>query len=178
MARVPGLALVLSGGGARASYQVGVLAYIAERIPDLEIPIMTGVSAGAINIAYLASHQGRFKDRVTAIQGQWLQLFAENVYRLPPSNILFAGLRWAWHTAFRRYGGPTSIHGFVDTEPLARFLARGIDFGGIRANIKEGNLTAVAFTTTAYASGATVTFIDGAPEVEPWRRAQDRKSVV
>src|SRR5690242_11511289 len=115
MARVPGLALVLSGGGARASYQVGVLAYIAERIPDLEIPIMTGVSAGAINIAYLASHQGRFKDRVTAIQGQWLRLFAENVYRLPPTSILFAGLRLAWHTAFRRYGGPSSIHGLVDT---------------------------------------------------------------
>ncbi|HEY2824032.1 MAG TPA: patatin-like phospholipase family protein [Gemmatimonadales bacterium] len=172
MTRVPGLALVLSGGGARASYQVGVLSYIAERLPHLEIPIMTGVSAGAINIAYLASHRGTFKERVTSIQGQWLQLFAENVYRLPPGNILAAGLRWAWHTSFRRYGGPSSIHGFVDTEPLARFLSKGIDFDGIKANIKDGSLTAVAFTTTSYASGATVTFVDGAPEVEVWRRAQ------
>jgi NTE family protein len=151
---------------------VGVLAYIAERIPDLEIPIMTGVSAGAINIAYLAAHQGRFRDRVTAIQGQWLQLFAENVYRLPPANIVGAALRLAWHTAFRRYGGPSSIHGFVDTEPLAKFLSRGIDFDGIRANIRDGNLRAVAFTTTSYASGATVTFVEGADDVEVWRRAQ------
>ena len=52
------LALVLSGGGARAAYQLGILAGLAERLPGLEFPILTGISAGAINIAYLASHRG------------------------------------------------------------------------------------------------------------------------
>src|SRR5690606_40748102 len=56
-ARRPGeLAIALTGGGARAAYQVGLLVWLARRFPDLEVPILTGVSAGAGNAAHLAAH--------------------------------------------------------------------------------------------------------------------------
>src|SRR3970040_2188127 len=76
------LAIVLSGGGARAAYQVGVLAAVAERLPDLTIPIITGVSAGAINATYLAGHRGALARAVKELQGQWLRLTSDQVYRL------------------------------------------------------------------------------------------------
>src|SRR5438093_13449036 len=57
------LALVLSGGGARGAYQVGVLAGLAERLPGLEFPILSGMSVGAINTFYLAAHPGPLRDR-------------------------------------------------------------------------------------------------------------------
>ena len=53
------LALVLAGGGARAAYQAGVVSYIRELAPEISYPIITGVSAGAINAAFLAGHPGR-----------------------------------------------------------------------------------------------------------------------
>src|SRR5712675_1140468 len=54
------LALVMSGGGARAAYQVGMLRWLARRHPDIHVPILTGVSAGAINAAFLASQVDPF----------------------------------------------------------------------------------------------------------------------
>ena len=65
------LALVLSGGGARAAYQVGVLSAVAEKYPALRIPIVTGVSAGAINASYLAAHTGGFQEAVAGLQTEW-----------------------------------------------------------------------------------------------------------
>jgi predicted acylesterase/phospholipase RssA len=50
------LGLVLTGGGARAAYQVGFIRSLARAMPHLEIPIITGVSAGAINAVFLAAH--------------------------------------------------------------------------------------------------------------------------
>jgi NTE family protein len=52
------LALTLGGGGARAAYQVGVLRAIAKNHPGLALPLLCGVSAGAINIAHLANFEG------------------------------------------------------------------------------------------------------------------------
>ena len=47
--RPESLALMLGGGGARGAYQAGVLRGIAKRHPQLRIPILTGISAGALN---------------------------------------------------------------------------------------------------------------------------------
>jgi len=63
-------ALVLSGGGARAAYQVGVLQALAEILPNPSpnpFPIICGTSAGAINALALASHQGSFQESVSTL---------------------------------------------------------------------------------------------------------------
>jgi len=89
------LALVLSGGGARAAYQVGVLSELAERLPGLEFPILTGVSAGAINTAYIAANHNAFAARVAALRDEWLRLTADRIYCLHPAALAAAGIKVA-----------------------------------------------------------------------------------
>jgi len=79
---MPELALVLPGGGARTAYQVGVLRALARRFPTLDPPILTGVSAGAINCAWLATRPGSFADKVEALAGMWERLSTDEVFRV------------------------------------------------------------------------------------------------
>src|SRR5216110_4015718 len=93
------LALVLAGGGARAAYEVGVLSAIAERAPGLEFPILTGVSAGAINAVYLAAHPGPLATAVAALRAQWSRLVVERVYRIRAGRLARGLLLGTAHTA-------------------------------------------------------------------------------
>lgn len=164
------LAVVLSGGGARAAYQVGVLAAVAERLPDLTIPIITGVSAGAINATYLAGHRGSLSRAVKELQGEWLRLTSDQVYRLPATGVAKAAARvLGRRLRLRREPG---VHGLLDVRPLARFLRAVVDFAGIDYNITAGRLKALALSATSYATGETVTFVHGTPEAPIWQRAQ------
>jgi NTE family protein len=167
---VPTAALVLPGGGAHAAYQVGVLAQISERVPELQFPILTGNSAGAINVAYLAAHRGPWRAAVEALRREWGRLTVERVYRVRPAGLAGAGLRWLAKT-IGGHGGPAVVRGLMDMEPLRQFLAAGLDLGGIDANISTGRLRAAAVSATSYASGETVTFVHGADSVPTWRRA-------
>jgi len=164
------LAIVLSGGGARAAYQVGVLAAVAERLPNLSIPIITGVSAGAINTTYLAGHRGPLSRAVKELQGEWLRLTSDQVYRLPATGVAKATARvLGRRLRLRREPG---VHGLLDVRPLARFLRAVVDFEGIDHNIAAGRLKALALSATSYATGETVTFVHGTPDVPIWQRAQ------
>jgi NTE family protein len=165
------LALVLSGGGARAAYQVGVLAGLAERLPGLSFPILTGVSAGAINPAFLAAHCGPLSDAVAALREGWRGLTTDVVFRVPAGSLTLAGLRWLLHTVAGRRRGPTTLRGVVDTEPLREFLERHIHPAAIDENIAAGRLRAVALTATSFATGRSVTFVQGPPDLPMWTRA-------
>src|SRR5437870_13636601 len=91
------LALVLSGGGARGAYHVGVLAGLAERLPGLEFPILVGMSVGAINTIYLAAHPGPLPAAVAGLRTEWGQLTSDAVYRVRPARLARSIVRWAWH---------------------------------------------------------------------------------
>src|SRR5438132_8731430 len=88
------LALVLTGGGARGAYQVGVLRWLARNYPDLRVPIITGVSAGAMNAALLAAHPGTFPQAVTTMSSLWSELTAEKVFRVDPRSLTWNVVRW------------------------------------------------------------------------------------
>jgi NTE family protein len=165
---------VLSGGGARASYQVGVLAAIAEKVPDLNFPITTGVSAGAINAFHLASHQGPFRSAVVGLKRQWCRLTSGQVYDVRVARFVKASLWWLIQGLIGRRVGPTEIQGLLELSPLRRFLQGGMDFEGIAANINSGKLRAAALSTTSYSTGETVTFVQCAECVPTWVRAQRR----
>ncbi len=64
---VPGL--VLTGGGARAAYQVGVLKGIAEMLPRSPNPfrVIVGTSAGAVAAGVIASRAARWQAALRAI---------------------------------------------------------------------------------------------------------------
>jgi NTE family protein len=166
------LGLVLSGGGARASYQVGVLSAIAERIPEMRFPIITGVSAGAINAAFLAAHRQPFYFAMEALRKEWLRITPDGVYQV--RKLALAGSLAGLTLPFirRRLPSLDDLQGIVDMRPLRGFLSETIDFGGIDANISAGNLRAVALTATSYATGQTVTFLHGDPNVTVWERVQ------
>src|SRR5437773_2671667 len=165
------LALVLAGGGARAAYEVGVLSAIAERAPGLEFPILTGVSAGAINAVYLAAHTETLSAALTALRDHWSHLTVDRVYRTQPWHLVRALLRGVTGTLLGTGGDAAVVRGLLDMSPLRESLAARLDFSGIDAKIAAGRLRAVALSATSYASGGTVTFVHGPPEVPTWRRS-------
>ena len=114
-------ALVLSGGGARAAYQVGVLVAIGERAgPDFRFPVLTGVSAGAINAAFLASTQQPFAVAARSIRRAWLRLSIEQVFRGGFPSLTGSAARWLWMLGS---GGTTpgfEVKGLLTPPPCGR----------------------------------------------------------
>jgi NTE family protein len=169
--------LVLTGGGARAAYQVGVLRWIARRYPHLGIPVLTGVSAGAVNVAALASHDGSFSSSVDRLGELWGRLTPESVYKTDAGSLIWTALRWAFR--LMSGGGRTpEVRAFLNTTPLRAFLhsvleTRDGELTGITHNIEAGRLSAVAMMATSYSTGQSVVFVQGA-DIEPWRRPQRR----
>lgn len=168
----PELALVLAGGGARAAYQVGVLAAIAERAPSLRFPIITGVSAGAINTVYLASHPGPLSEAVRGLREQWEKMTSDKVHRIKGSTAVLSALRLLARMVFGKLVGPPRAKGVLDLQPLRKFLSDRLDFEGIDANLLAGRLRAVALSAMCYNTGCSVTFVHGVPEIPTWERAQ------
>lgn len=167
-------ALVLSGGGARAAYQVGLLRHLGKRRPDRFFPILAGVSAGAINTAQLASHPGSADEATAELAEHWRTLTVNEVFRSDPFSLASIAVRWA----FTLGSGGTRLgpqaRSLVDTDPLRRFLEGAIDLSGIDENIRSGRLRAAAITATSYHTGRTVSFVHGHPDVELWERPQRR----
>jgi NTE family protein len=168
---VRGLALVLAGGGARAAYEVGVVSAIAERAPAVEFSIVTGVSAGAINAVYLAAHAGTLSGALGALRDHWSHLVVDSVYRVAPWRLAWSLLRGVAGTLLGTPDDAAVVRGLMDMSPLRESLAARLDFAGIDAKIAAGRLRAVALSATSYASGETVTFVQGPPDTPTWRRA-------
>jgi NTE family protein len=164
--------LVLSGGGARAAYQVGVLSYIAEKAPEVSFPIIVGVSAGAINAAFLAGHRGTPAENLQALSNCWMSLSTERVFDTNLGVLGLSGARWLWTVG----GGGTSlgprVKGLLDTTPLRGFLEEQLRVGGIELNVAEGRLHALGLTATRYATGQSVTFVQGGEDVPTWERVR------
>ncbi len=164
--------LVLSGGGARASYQAGVLQYIAETIQHIDLSIITGVSAGSMNAAYLANDARDFPAAVENLVDAWGQLRSQDVYEASSGFELF------WN-ALRKAGADDSDEmmprsGLFNTAPLRAFLARTLSspdgrLRGISENIRSGKLDACAIITTNYGTGQTVAWAEGR-ELKSWDR--------
>lgn len=168
------LALVMSGGGARAAYQVGFLRFLAKHYPQLEIQILTGVSAGAINAAFLASHSGAFHERVERLAALWCGLTVDQVFRVGPFGLFSNFIRWALRLAS---GGRVSSagRGMVDTQPLRELLNRVLNVQDgvlpcVEGNLCAGGLKALAITTSSYTTGRSVTWVQGRA-FELWERA-------
>lgn len=173
------LGLVMGGGGARAAYQVGFLRTVARRFPELHVPYITGVSAGAINAALLASHHGTFLQAVRELSHLWGNLTVKDVFRVDAASLAMNGFRWLRQLASGGFGGAKSqVRGLVDTQPLRDFLTEALhavdgELTGIQYNLDRGRLKALALSTTSYSTGASVTWLQGT-DVEGWKRPKRR----
>lgn len=172
------LAIVMSGGGARAAYQVGLLRWLARRHPEVRLSILTGVSAGAINAAFLASHTTSFPQRVDRLVDLWRGLTAEQVFRVDSlslgRNVLRLGVKLISGGAF----AAPRTHAAVDTTPLWGLLERALNaeggrLPGIEENLRQGVLRAVAITTSSYTTNQSITWVQGRG-IEQWERAHRR----
>jgi NTE family protein len=163
--------LVLTGGGARAAYQVGVLKAVRDLLPPKEknpFPILCGTSAGAINAASLAVYADDFGGAVDRLLDVWEHFRVHHVYRSDPMGIARGGARWLAAMMLLSRNNPASL---LDNAPLAEMLAR-LDYGRIQENIDTGCLYAVSITCSGYSSGQSVSFYQGGPDTKAWERTQ------
>jgi NTE family protein len=168
-------ALVLSGGGARASYQVGVLRAIANLLPkdaSNPFPIITGSSAGALNAASMATHAQRMRTGVRALEYAWKNISSDQVYRLDSSALISNASQWVFSfLAHRPRDTQTSL---LNNEPLAALLGKIIKFERIETALKAGFIEALAITTSGYTSGESVSFFQGNGITSNWERPHRR----
>jgi NTE family protein len=174
---------VLTGGGARAAYQVGFLRVLAREFPGVVPGILTGVSAGGINAMYLASQQEPFAAKVDHLADVWASLRIEDVFRVDLRDLTSRTLRWGG----RLLGGGThplpAARSLVDTDPLRAlvkrlFEANGGEVPGVAQSLKDGWLYAIALTASSYSTGQSVTWVQTRDDcrIETWERPQ-RKSI-
>ena len=168
--------LVLSGGGSRGAYQAGVLKAAGE-IADgagIEWPfkIITGLSAGALNCAHLASSKVDLTTASSELASVWADLTADRVFRTDAASISVIGGRWLSGLisgGVTRSKRPDSL---VDTKPLYDLISSRLDPNIIDQNIASGRLYAACVSATEYATSRGVSFIHGHPDIELWRKAR------
>ena len=176
------LALMLSGGGARAAYQVGFLRLLAREFPEVVPGILTGVSAGGLNAAYLAASQEPFADKVEQLAGIWSDLRLEQVFRVDLRDLASRSVRWGGRLlAGGKYPLPPA-RSMVDTVPLNELLQRILDtdsgaITGIARSLDAGWLRALALTASSYTTGQSMTWVQARSDcgIQTWERPQ-RKS--
>jgi NTE family protein len=175
------VALVFSGGGARAAYQVGFLRLLAREFPGIVPGIVTGVSAGGINAAYLASRPEPFAEKVENLAAVWTGLRIDDVFRVDLRDLTSRTLRWGGRLLSAGKSPLPPAKSLVDTAPLRQLLVRMLEgdvLEGVARNLEAGTLRALALTASSYTTGQSITWLQtsGDGGIHTWERPQ-RKSV-
>jgi NTE family protein len=168
----PRAGLVLTGGGARAAYQVGVVKAVRDLLGNPvknPFPIVCGTSAGAINAASLAVYADDFSRAVANLLEVWEHMRCHHVYRTDFPSIMKSGARWLSSLMLVSRSNPVSL---LDNAPLRGMLEKSLDFGRIQAHIDSGALYAVCVTASGYTTGQSVSFFQGGSGLEGWERNQ------
>jgi len=167
-------ALVLTGGGARAAYQVGALIAIRDvwgKRAENPFPIICGTSAGAVNAVALAVFSANFNEAVKKLAFIWRNFHVHHVYRADTLAIAESVTRWG-SAMFLGWLFRQSPRSLLDNQPLRELLEAQLDFGAIGHAIADGHLQAVTVTASGYTSGESLSFFQGREDLQPWRRAQ------
>jgi len=151
---------------------VGVLRWIAQEYPELQIPILTGVSAGAINAAFLAGRPEPLPEATDLLAKMWGDLSTGRIFRADAVSLVGNALKVMVNLASGGSRFAPRVRGLVDTTPLEHTLRHALNPAGIAENIAHGRLTAVAVSATSYSSGRTVTFVQAPPGIEMWERTR------
>jgi NTE family protein len=175
----PPVGLILTGGGARAAYQVGVLKAIAEIAGTCQVAlnspfqVIAGTSAGAINASALACGADDFQSSVRTLVEVWENFSVAQVYRADSLGVIRTGAPWltmmslGWLIARWKRVKPRSL---LDNSPLQGLLQRMIPFERLPDLMAQGHLQALAVTASSYSSGEHVTFYDSSNGIQPWAR--------
>lgn len=164
--------IVLTGGGARAAYQVGVLRGISDMYPDWENPfgVIVGTSAGAINAASLAGGSSIFRHNISHLEGLWSEITVNRIYKSQTLDI-FRNMTGVARRLFMGQldGSPVAL---LNNSPLRAMLETELDFGAISAAIDEGRLSALGVNACGYSTGQNVCFFQGRESLQSWTVGQ------
>lgn len=170
--------LVLSGGGARGAYQVGVLRAIAEIREATQgcrpISVITGVSAGAINAAFLASDPRPELDACVHLCEVWSHLTSDDIFRTDALTLGRTGLKWFADATMGALYKKKQARSLLDTQPLGKLLEKYIDFDNIKLQLNKGRFEALAVTALNYTSAHNISFVQGQNDVPLWQRSRRR----
>lgn len=165
--------LVLTGGGARAAYQVGALRAIAEIVGPGIFPfdVIAGISAGAINGVVLATGAEDLTVASERLRATWASLTPDRVYRTGALRLAGIGSRWIRDLSAGALVGKSGINYLLDPAPLRELVENEVPIGRMRRHLRAGRLRAVAVSATNYHTGSGVTFYEGAADIRPWTRS-------
>jgi NTE family protein len=163
----PRVGLVLSGGGARGAYEVGVVRYVRERLPRSPFHVITGSSVGAINGSYIAATCDRPRAQVRMLARVWKDLNLDRMYRFGWDQM------WSLPQVFFGKNLPKMTHGstvggLVDSSYIESIVRQRIPWRGISDNLYHGHLGAFACSATELVTGLTTVFVQSRTQVESW----------
>ncbi len=170
----PHIALLLSGGGARAAYQVGVLKALAEMLPaQASNPFRTicGTSAGGLNAAGIATHADNFQSGVQFLENIWANFSTRQVYRTDLPGVWACALRFLATLLIGRLGKNHGVS-LLDNRPLRTLLERHLDLSKLSTMLDQGHLDALAITASGYTTGESVSFFQGKDQLDGWKRSR------
>ena len=169
------LGLILTGGGARVAYQVGVLKAIAEFLPrhaHNPFPIICGTSSGSLNAVTLAVNARSFRKGVQYLLNIWKNSHVDHVYRTDPVGVLKNSSRWLAGLILSSMGiNKLNQVSLLDNAPMVAMLEATLPYEKIQENIDSKHLYALSITASGYGSGCSVTFYQGVEDIPPWKRA-------
>ncbi len=169
----PTVGLVLTGGGSRSAYQIGVLLALAELLPRARNPfqVIVGTSAGAVAASVLAAEAHHWRRAVAGLERVWANFRSSQIFHVDPAHMLRAGAHWvlALLSGGLVLSPPRSV---LDNSPLRELLGVHVDCAGIHRSIARGHLRAFALCSTSYSTGRSVAFYDGIDAIGDWSRVQ------
>ncbi len=170
------LGLVLSGGGARGAYQVGVMSAMSEILQkaslEFKIDIFSGVSAGAINASALAAESHDLHEGCRKLVELWSRLRSEDIFYTDAVNLGKIGLKWMGELSLGGLTGSTPGRALLDTEPLKILLEKNLNYASIEKNLKEKHYSALAITSVDYQTSNSITFVQGHDDLPTWNKVR------
>jgi NTE family protein len=135
--------------------------------------IITGVSAGGINAAYLASRADRMVEAVDGLYALWKDIHVDQVMKTSALSLTSMGGRWMFGLSLGGLMPKSTPHAnhLLDTAPLRDFLGKNIDFQALSHHVRNDVLRGFAVSATNYNTGTAVTFFDGHSDIETWTRS-------
>jgi NTE family protein len=169
----PKTGLVLTGGGARAAYQVGVLKALSELVfkPHCgnPFPIITGTSAGAINATVFASYAQTPRVGIKSLERVWQSFTVDQVFRSDFTGIVKNAARWTKSLFVQDYHKTKQLS-LLNNQPLVDLLSRVIHYGNLQKAIDNRCLDAICVTASGYTSGQSVSFFQSNQSIKAWKR--------
>lgn len=169
-------ALLLSGGGARAAYQLGVLKSISTFLPrnqGLPFPIVCGSSAGAINAAGLACYASCYHLGIRKLEYVWKNFTTKQVYGAGVREV-YSHLLVNYFRGFQAELNQKHPSSLLNNQPLRRLIRKTLDFHRIDQNVAKGYLRAISISTSSYTSHDSISYFQGHSDIQPWHREKRR----